>query len=306
MKKISLLIVLLLGIVTLLAPQLSEAAAAKNKKSASAIQRSNVIIVLDAGHGGHANGAMANGLVEKDLNLQYVKKIGKVLQNRGYKVKFTRTKDKSLELKDRAAFANKLHATLFVSIHCNAMPDPKIASGMEFFIDSPYSAEQLAQQQKAVTPDTKKITSADVSQDVSPASNDVSEDIYVSTDINNADDSKSSEYVPLVVCTKADKDTFITKVYKSDNSLRIKKSAACLDQIYDRVSLDGFTVRKIRQRAFHVLHNTTMPSILIELGYITDSEEAEKLTQPKYMDKLCKSIASGIIDYISIKNKKLW
>ncbi|MDF9296116.1 N-acetylmuramoyl-L-alanine amidase [Geobacillus stearothermophilus] len=80
-----------------------------------------VRIVLDAGHGGHDPGAVANGLKEKDLTLAIVKHIGKMLgEYEGAEVHYTRTDDRFLELSERAAIANKLKADLLISVHINA------------------------------------------------------------------------------------------------------------------------------------------------------------------------------------------
>ncbi|OAT74571.1 N-acetylmuramoyl-L-alanine amidase [Parageobacillus thermoglucosidasius] len=78
-------------------------------------------IVLDAGHGGHDPGAVANGLKEKDLTLAIVKHIGHLLgEYEGAEVFYTRTDDRFLELSERAAIANKLKADLLISVHINA------------------------------------------------------------------------------------------------------------------------------------------------------------------------------------------
>jgi N-acetylmuramoyl-L-alanine amidase len=78
-------------------------------------------IVLDAGHGGHDPGAVANGLREKDLTLAIVKHIGRLLSEyEGVEVHYTRTDDRFLELSERAAIANKLNADYFISVHINA------------------------------------------------------------------------------------------------------------------------------------------------------------------------------------------
>ncbi|MCL9970341.1 N-acetylmuramoyl-L-alanine amidase [Anoxybacillus kestanbolensis] len=78
-------------------------------------------IVLDAGHGGHDPGAIANGLREKDLTLAIVKHIGKMLEEyEGVEILYTRTDDRFLELSERAAIANKAGADFFLSVHINA------------------------------------------------------------------------------------------------------------------------------------------------------------------------------------------
>ncbi|MBE2905859.1 N-acetylmuramoyl-L-alanine amidase [Anoxybacillus flavithermus] len=80
-----------------------------------------VRIVLDAGHGGKDSGAVGNGLREKDLTLNIVKKIGNLLaEYEDVEVHYTRTDDRFIELSERAAIANKLKADYFISVHINA------------------------------------------------------------------------------------------------------------------------------------------------------------------------------------------
>lgn len=80
-----------------------------------------VRIVLDAGHGGKDSGAVGNGLREKDLTLNIVKKIGNLLNDyEGVEVHYTRTDDRFLELSERAAIANKAKTDFFLSVHINA------------------------------------------------------------------------------------------------------------------------------------------------------------------------------------------
>ncbi|SFA56103.1 N-acetylmuramoyl-L-alanine amidase [Parageobacillus thermantarcticus] len=78
-------------------------------------------IVLDAGHGGTDSGAVGNGLREKDLTLNIVKKIGDMLKDyEGVEIIYTRTDDRFIELSERAAIANRAKADYFISVHINA------------------------------------------------------------------------------------------------------------------------------------------------------------------------------------------
>ncbi len=95
------------------------------------------IVVLDAGHGGHDPGAVANGIKEKDINLRAAIMLGEILQSYGIDVRYTRKTDVYLKLGERTAFANDNKANVFVSIHCNAMPKGKTAAGLEFYIMAP-------------------------------------------------------------------------------------------------------------------------------------------------------------------------
>ena len=80
-------------------------------------------VVIDAGHGGKDPGATSIlGFYEKDVNLVVAREVARLLEQRGLRVKMTRTSDYSVELEDRAAIANNLNADLFVSIHSDSFP----------------------------------------------------------------------------------------------------------------------------------------------------------------------------------------
>jgi N-acetylmuramoyl-L-alanine amidase len=97
----------------------------------------NKIIVIDAGHGGKDAGAVGSKReYEKHVVLQIALRTGKILQKRGYRVYYTRTKDKFIKLRDRTKYANKKRADLFLSIHANASRK-KLLHGVETFFLSP-------------------------------------------------------------------------------------------------------------------------------------------------------------------------
>lgn len=89
-------------------------------------------IVLDAGHGGKDPGAIVEDVTEKEITLSIALKTRELLENSGYKVAMTRTDDSFLSLDDRAAYANRKNAKLFISIHCNSSEDGA-GGGIETF-----------------------------------------------------------------------------------------------------------------------------------------------------------------------------
>ncbi|HOK53300.1 MAG TPA: N-acetylmuramoyl-L-alanine amidase, partial [Armatimonadota bacterium] len=88
-------------------------------------------IVIDPGHGGRDPGAQRNGVQEKTLNLQISNAIRYALEREGAKVILTRYDDQFLELSDRPAVADQYRADFFISVHCNAMPSPNTATGIQ-------------------------------------------------------------------------------------------------------------------------------------------------------------------------------
>ncbi len=86
-------------------------------------RRSSGTVVIDAGHGGKDPGATSVlGFYEKGINLSVARKVARLLEQRGLRVKMTRSNDSFLELQERAAIANRLRADLFVSIHSDSFP----------------------------------------------------------------------------------------------------------------------------------------------------------------------------------------
>lgn len=107
-----------------------------------------VLVVLDPGHGGEDYGTNSNGkpkFYEKYLNLSTALQVKQFLEQRGYRVEMTRTDDTFISLGDRAQFANRLGATVFVSIHYNSGPS-KDAEGLEvFYYQDPENKTRVAQ-----------------------------------------------------------------------------------------------------------------------------------------------------------------
>jgi N-acetylmuramoyl-L-alanine amidase len=119
-------------------------------------------IMLDAGHGGKDPGAVYNGLYEKDINLRMVKIMGRMLEERGFKVLYTRTTDKFIPLDERTAMANTQKVDLFISIHCNAHPNRNV-EGFELYylnLAKTEDAVRVAARENAVS--VKKISDLQV------------------------------------------------------------------------------------------------------------------------------------------------
>lgn len=109
----------------------------------SGVKPASGIVVLDPGHGGSEPGTIGSQLKEKDANLAIALKAGAILEQKGIKVAYTRTDDSDVGLEERAAFANRLNADLFVSIHNNAALNNPVASGTETFFYAPADSPEL-------------------------------------------------------------------------------------------------------------------------------------------------------------------
>lgn len=222
------------------------------------------IVVVDAGHGGHDPGAVGNGLREKDINLKAALELGKILGSYGVDVRYTRKTDVYLKLAERTEIANKHGATVFVSMHCNAVPKGRTASGLEYYIMAPPSDKDAMQ--LAVT-ENREIASG--------------EDSKVATE-------RSDKRTQLLLKILGD-------MQQND---KINESTQLCEGLHANAKAEGLPMRKVGQAPFFVLRGAAMPAVLVEMGFITDAAEAKKLNTESYRDKLCRSIAVGIVKYI--------
>jgi N-acetylmuramoyl-L-alanine amidase len=222
------------------------------------------IVVIDAGHGGKDPGAIGRrGLREKDVVLDIAKRLKKILESKyAVKVYLTRNKDRFIELKGRAAYANKKNADLFVSIHANASRKRNIKGIETWFLNHTNNVayQKVAARENAISIEEQKKYESDEAQ------------ILASLDTSLKRD--SSMYFANYVRESMIKN--LRAKYKS----RIKD----LNTKWAR---------------FYVLY-TDMPSTLIEVGYITNVEEEKMLRQKAYRKNMAYAIAKGINSYLSI------
>ncbi len=237
----------------------------KNKvtqsQTTSKIEKSSIpLIVLDAGHGGKDDGAHGvTGVLEKKLNLNIAKKVGTLLKKRyKYKIFLTRKDDSFIELEERGNIANKMHADLFVSIHANAAPR-KSAKGIEtYYLGTGSSQQALETAARENGELVHSVTDNDVQN--------ILASLISTTKIND------SSRLAATVQKRLFKN--LAKKYRGVNNLGVKEGP------------------------FVVLHHTNMPSILVEVGFVTNKSEERKLKNRKYQDQLAAAIAQGIHDYI--------
>ena len=223
----------------------------------------NKIIVLDAGHGGKDCGAKVGKICEKTLVLNISKKAEQILKTRGYKVFVTRGTDKYLSLTERTKFANDKNADIFISIHANAI-DKKAknystANGIETYFLSTARSERA-----------RKVA-----------------------ELENKDD--------IEVMNHFSKLSFLNSINSqrllASNKLAIDVQSGMLinaRKLYNK-TLDG----GVREGPFWVLAGALMPSILIEVGYMTNATDLKRLQSKDYQNALAKGIADGIDGYFA-------
>ena len=213
-------------------------------------------VVLDAGHGGKDIGCSGRSAHEADVALAIILDLGRRIKegNPGVRVIYTRRTDVFIELDERAAIANRNHADLFISVHCNAGPHP--IHGTEVWCMGPHKTEAnlgVAKRENAVILQEK--------------------DYQRRYDGFNPNSPQGNILFSLF------QSAYIT------NSLRL---AQRVDRHF-RTSV-GRSSRGVKQAGFIVLWKSTMPSILVESGFLTNP------TEENYLDSKAgqQAIASGI------------
>ena len=236
---------------------------AKISKSPNIIKTGqNRVIVLDAGHGGKDSGAVGSKKkYEKITVFKVTKYLQSILKKRGYKVYLTRDNDRYIKVKNRTILANKKKADIFISIHANAAHKSRVkeAKGIETFFLSPARSERA-----------KRVAAKENKSDVRNMSG-------------------------------ATKQVFL----ESLNRPRITASHKLSIDIQRNML---FSVRKqykdvvdggVREGPFWVLVGAQMPSVLIEIGYITHAVEGKRLFDTRYQKNLALGIANGIDSYFA-------
>lgn len=231
-------------------------------------------VVLDAGHGGHDAGAVGAFSKEKNINLKYVLEVGDLIKKNhpDVKVIYTRNKDVFVNLNERARIANRAKADLFISIHTNASKN-KDANGMETFT---LGASRSKENMEVAMLENSVILLEDNY-----------EKKYEGFDPNSTDSYIMFEFM---------KDQYMDR------------SITCADFIQQNmINAAKLNNRGVRQAGFLVLRATTMPSVLIELGFISNKEEEKFLNNSNNQTKICQAIYKAFADYkhdIDRKNGK--
>ena len=233
----------------------------------------NFTLVIDAGHGGHDAGARGAISMEKNINLSVALQFGKYVERYMPEVRviYTRKTDKFVSLKERANIANRANADLFISVHTNALPAGKIARGFETYTLGMHRAKDnldVAMRENSVISMEKDYKQA--YQGFDPKS---SESYIIFEFIQGKNMERSVELARMIqrkVC---------------DNANRPDKG--------------------VHQAGFLVLRETSMPSCLIELGFITTPDEERILNNSDRVNDIAKSIYDGFAQYRNKYDKRV-
>ena len=223
---------------------------------------SKFVVVLDAGHGGKDPGNRGGGFFEKDIALSIVLRVGKELEkNPNVKVMYTRDSDEFIPLDQRAKIANDAKADLFISIHCNAHKSQ--AYGTETFVLGLHRNQtnfEVAKKENSVI---------------------FLEENYEIT-YDGFDPNSPESYIGMMIMQEEYLDQSIL-----------------LADFVQKKFTNGLNRndRGVKQAGFIVLHQTYMPSVLIETGFLTNSSEGPFLNSTTGQTKMASAIVEAVIDY---------
>ena len=225
-------------------------------------------LVIDPGHGGHDAGARGAISMEKNINLTVALRFGKYVEQNMPEVRviYTRKQDVFIPLHERANIANRANADLFISVHTNALPAGKVARGFETYTLGMHRAKDnldVAMRENSVISMEKGF-----------------EQTY------EGFDPKSSE-------------SYI--IFEFIQGKNMERSVDLARMIQRSVCDGGCRPDKgVHQAGFLVLRETSMPSCLIELGFITTPDEERLLNDNAKVDDIAKGIYEAFAKY---KNK---
>ena len=220
------------------------------------------IVVLDAGHGGHDPGNLGNGYKEKDIALNIVLEVGKILEKQdNFKVIYTRKTDVFIKLHERAPIANKADADLFVSIHCDA------------FTNNAYGAGTFV----------LGLHRSQANFEVAKRENEVIflEDDY-QENYEGFDPNSPESLIGMTLMQEEylDQSILLASLIQDNFTNNLKRKD-----------------RSVKQAGFMVLYKSYMPSILVETGFLTNKKEGAYLNSLKGQKEMAYEIAKGIITY---------
>ncbi len=221
------------------------------------------VIVLDAGHGGKDAGAIGiNGVKEKDVNLGVTLALGKLIEKgmKGVKVVYTRKNDTFVELYRRGKIANENDGKLFISIHCNSTPKkPTDASGFEVYLLRPGRTKEA-------------ISIAERENSV----------------IQYEENPKRYEKL-------TDENFILVSMAHSAYMRYSERFSELVDKSYGLQT--DIPSRGVKQAGFYVLVGASMPSVLVETGFISNRHDAKYISSKKGQENIAEAIFSAIKNY---------
>ena len=230
-------------------------------------------VVIDAGHGGHVPGTLGSYTKEKDINLAIAVKVGKYIEQyiTDVKVVYTRTNDIAVGLAERAQIAIENNADVFISIHANSLPEnvqferKQQIFGTETYIMGLHVSDanfEVAKRENAVI---------------------LLEENYQEK-YDGFDPNSPESYILFSLTQSANQDASLMLASEIEKQFGTRA---------------GRKSRGVKQAGFVVLWQTTMPSVLVEVGYLSNVKEEKELNDPNVQDYIASAIFRAFRNYKS-------
>jgi N-acetylmuramoyl-L-alanine amidase len=223
-----------------------------------------ITVVIDAGHGGKDSGAKGSTVDEKVINLAVALKLGNLIadKNDDVKVIYTRKTDKFIELDERANIANRNKADLFISIHANAVRKGSHVSGTETF--------------------TLGLARTEENLEVAKRENSVIilEDNYLQK-YENFDPNSTESYI----------------IFEFMQNKHLEQSISFASEIQKAFASTKRVDRGVKQAGLLVLRKTSMPSVLVELGFMTNKDEEKYMRSAAGQNALATALYNAFVKY---------
>jgi len=228
----------------------------------------DIVIVIDAGHGGKDPGAVGKNILEKDITLMIAKELARTLQNtEGFSPKLIRSKDEFIELDERYMRARRMGADIFVSIHADGFTLSRV-KGASVYIWSKTSSSMTADNlsdQKLLNVKNTNLDKLDFNEDLNRPN------------------------------------------FLEEYDLTNKKSLLLADKILEELKRDPYTyIHKpnVEFANFRVLKLIDVPSVLVESGFISNPDDAKRLSGKPGRRMIARGIFKGILNYLKQENPK--
>jgi len=231
-------------------------------------------VMIDPGHGGSDTGAARGSIKESEIALKVSLKLSETLkQDPRFKVSLTRTTDRKVALPTRTRLAQDAHADLFVSIHLNSSTDAR-AKGTEIYFQNQLPADEEAM----------FLVSQEHGAD------------------SGATEPSAAQEKPEPLSAKSDLKRILEDLHRNH---RIHSSSEMAKVLIEQLAQSQARGRhQVRQAPFQVVQNIEIPSVLVELGFITHPVEGPRLQRDDYQNELVQALFTGLAKYKETVDKQ--
>ncbi len=279
-------------------------------------QGQDISVVLDPGHGGNDPGALGNGLLESNLNLNVAFRVKKWLENSGIAIQMTRTDNRVFSSNKRSDLEARTEAsrgkTAFVSIHANARPRSlwNTTFGMEvYYFDwvrrKPWLVSP-APEPRASDPAAPQLADTTVLPEIPSTESDfLQAPTNIALAVSTVDTSVTPNsngfgawqpFEPTTVISNSIPEKPIPALLELDQQQASKSLAAGV--LSQMLGATAALNRGVQVADFYVIKNALCPAILVEMGFVTHPIEAAQFKNSNYLDRVSYGIAVGILEYV--------